>query len=80
MQPTGESTIQVKRRIIVVLIVLPSFSGFAAFMNILGNPRFHEIRSLDVVRLIAIGACWGVAAAGLGLLIGAKFRKGSRHP
>ena len=76
MQPTGESTIQVKRRIIVVLIVLPLFSGFAAFMNLLGNPRFQEIRNLDVVRLIAIGACWGVAVAGLALLIGSRFRKG----
>ena len=76
MQPTGESTIQIKRRIIVSLIVLPLFSGFAAFMNILGNPRFQEIRSIDVVRLIAIGACWGVAVAGLGLLIGSKLRKG----
>ena len=76
MQPTGESTIQVKRRIIVSLIVLPLFSGFAAFMNILGNPRFQDIRSLDVVRLIAIGACWGVAVAGLALLIGSKLRKG----
>jgi uncharacterized membrane protein YphA (DoxX/SURF4 family) len=76
MQPTGESTIQVKRRIIVVLIVLPLFSGFTAFINILGSPQFQDIRSLDVVRLIAIGACWGVAVAGLALLIGARFRKG----
>nr|MDQ2900075.1 hypothetical protein [Acidobacteriota bacterium] len=37
---------------------------------------FQDIRSLDVVRLIAIGACWGVAVAGLALLIGSKFRKG----
>ena len=76
MPPTGESTIQIRRKIIVGLIVLPLFSGFAAFMNILGNPRFQDIRSLDVVRLIAIGACWGVAVAGLALLIGSKFRKG----
>ena len=76
MPATGESTIQIKRRIIVSLILLPMFSGFAAFINILGNPRFQDIRSLDVVRLIAIGACWGVAVAGLALLIGSKFRKG----
>jgi uncharacterized membrane protein YphA (DoxX/SURF4 family) len=76
MQPDGESTIQVKRRIIVGLIVLPLFSGFAAFMNILGDPRFQDIRSLDVARLIAIGACWGVAVAGLALLIGSKLRRG----
>jgi len=76
MQPTGESFIPVKRGVIVSVIVLPLFSGFAAFINILGSPRFQDIRTVDVVRLIANGACWGVAAAGLGLLIGAKFRKG----
>ena len=76
MPPTGERTIQIRRRIIVSLIVLPLFSGFAAFINILGNPRFQDIRSIDAVRLIAIGACWGMAFAGLVLLIGSKFRKG----
>ena len=75
MQPTGESTIQIKRRIIVTLIVLPLLSGSAAFMNILGNPRFQDIRSIDVVRLMGIGACWGVAVAGIALLIRSKFRK-----
>ena len=75
MQPNGETNIQVKRRVIVVLVLLPLFSGFAAFMNIQGTPRFQDIRSLDVVRLIAIGACWGVAVAGLAMLIGSKFRK-----
>jgi uncharacterized membrane protein YphA (DoxX/SURF4 family) len=76
MPPTGESTIQIKRRIIVILIILPLFSGFAAFTNIMGNPRFQDIRSIDVVRLMAIGACWGVAVAALALLIGSKSRKG----
>ncbi len=75
MQPTGES-IPVRRGIIVVLIILPLFSGFAAFMNMLANPRFQDIRSIDVVMLMAIGACWGVAVAGLALLIESKFRKG----
>lgn len=76
MATTGDGTIQVKRRIIVGLIILPLFLGFAAFLNISGEPRFHDIRSLDVVRLIAVGACWGVAFAGLALLLGSKFRKG----
>jgi len=76
METPGDSTIQVRRRIIVGSIILPSFLGCAAFMNILGEPRFQNIRSLDVVRLIAIGACWGVAVAGLALLMGSKFRKG----
>jgi hypothetical protein len=76
MQPVGESTIHVKHRIIVASVVLPLFFGFAAFMNILGDPRFRDIRSLDVARLIAIGACWGVAVAGLALLIGSRLRRG----
>ena len=76
METPGDSTIQVRRRIIVGLIILPFFLGFAAFMNILGEPRFQNIRRLDVVRLIAIGTCWGVAIAGLALLMGSKFRKG----
>ncbi len=75
MQPTGESTIQIKRRMIVTLILLPLFSGFAAFINIVGSPQFHEIRSLDVVRLIAIGACWGAAAVGLAVLIRSQVSK-----
>ena len=74
MSPPGENTIQVKRRILVGLIVLPLFCGFAAFMNILSEPRFHDIRNLDVVRLIAIGACWGVAFVGLTLLLGSRLR------
>jgi hypothetical protein len=75
MQPTSERTIQIKRRIIVMQIVLPLFFGFAAFMNVLGDPRSQGIRSLDMVRLIAVGACWGVACAGLAILIRSKVRK-----
>jgi hypothetical protein len=77
VETPGDSTIQVRRRIIVVLIILQLFFGFAAFMNILREPRFQNIRSLDVVRLIAIGACWGVAVAGLALLMGRNSAKAS---
>ena len=64
MRPTGEETIQVNRGIIVSLIVLPLFSGFAAFINILGNPRFQDIRSLDVMRLIVIGGAGALLPPG----------------
>ncbi len=74
METNGDSAIQVPRRVIVGLILLPLFFGSAAFMNIMSDPRFQDIRNLDVVRLIAIGACWGVAAAGLALLLRSKFR------
>jgi hypothetical protein len=77
MESTGESTIQInlKRRILVGQIVLPLFMGLLVFWNVTGDPRFQNIRNLDVVRLIAIGACWGVAAAGLAMLIRSKFPK-----
>ncbi len=70
-----ESTVSVKRKILLGVVLVPLFTGFAAFMNILGDPHFQNIRNLDVVRLIAVGACWGVAAVGLALLIGTKRTK-----
>jgi hypothetical protein len=77
MQPTVEKTITVivKRRVVVTQIILPLFLGFIPFMNVLGDPRSQNIRSLDIVRLIAVGACWGVAFAGLAMLIRSKVRK-----
>jgi hypothetical protein len=76
MQPTGKRTIQVPRGIIFGLIVLPLVSGSAAFLNMLGNPRFQDIRNADVMRLIAIGICLGMEFSGLLLILGSKLRKG----
>ena len=42
MQPTEESTLLLKRGIVVALIILPLFSGLAAFTNILG---IHDSRT-----------------------------------
>jgi hypothetical protein len=75
MQPTGESTIRIKRRAVVALIVFLLFFGFAPFMNVLGDPRSQGIRALDMVRLIAVGMCWGIAFIALVVLIRTKFRK-----
>jgi hypothetical protein len=75
MQTTGDGTIQVKRKVVIGLTVLPLFFGFAALMNVLKDPHTQTIRSLDMVRLIAVGACWGVAVVGLALLIASKLRK-----
>lgn len=77
MQPTVEKTIQVnvKRRVVVMQVILPLLMSFIVFTNMLGNPRFQDIRNIDVVRLITIGGCWGVAAAGLAMLIRSRFRK-----
>ena len=42
-----------------------AFMGFAASSNMASNPRFATFRSIDVVRLIAGGMCFGVALVGL---------------
>jgi hypothetical protein len=76
MRSTMGSTIQVRRGVVISLIVLPLFSSLAPFINLVGSPQFQQIRNLDVMRLIAIGACWGAAVVGLGLLIGSMLRKG----
>jgi hypothetical protein len=37
--------------------------GFLEFTNISRNPRFEAIHTVDVVGLLASGACFGVALA-----------------
>ena len=76
MQPTGKSTIQVPKEIIFGFIFVPLFIGFMMFTNMLGNPRFQDIRGIDVMRLIAIGWFGGMAFAGFLLLIKSKLREG----
>ena len=39
--------------------------GLMSFLNIVGNPRFATFRTTDVVQLIGIGMCFGVALATL---------------
>jgi hypothetical protein len=74
----GKRPLQVKRNSVILLIVFSLSSSIPPLANILGSPQFQEIRGLDVVRLIVIGAFWGVAVAGLALLIAAGFRKAWR--
>lgn len=39
--------------------------GLVAFSNVAGSPRFATFQSIDVVRLIASGMCFGAALAAL---------------
>ena len=75
MQPSAEKPIHLRRRVLFVMIALCTFMGFVTFMNVLGDPRSQNIRSLDIVRLIVVGANWGIAICGLAMLIRSKFRK-----
>jgi hypothetical protein len=74
MQPAAEKPTHLKR-VLFAMIALCTFMGFATFMNVLGDPRSQNIRSLDIFRLIAVGANWGVAICGIAMLIRSKFRK-----
>ena len=52
-----------RKRLFVPLFL--GMMGFGAFFNAMNSPSFAAIRAIDVVRLIAAGACWGVAFVGL---------------
>ena len=79
MKQSGESTIQVPRAMIFGLM-FAFVPGFAAVFNIIGDPRLHGVRGLDVARLMAIGWCAGIFFSGLLLLISSKVRRGSNAP
>jgi len=74
MERSRESTIHVPRAMIFGLM-FAFVPGLAAFVNIIGDPRLHEVRSLDVVRLMAIGWCAGIFFSGVLLFISAKVRR-----
>jgi hypothetical protein len=47
-----------------------AFMGFAAFSNMASSPRFATFQTIDVVRLIASGMCFGAALAALLIFFG----------
>ena len=71
MRQSGGSMIQVPRAMIFGLMfaLLP---GFAAVVNMIGDPRLQGVRSVDIVRLIAVGWCAGIFFSGLLLLISSR--------
>ena len=44
--------------------------GLVAFSNVASSPRFASFQSIDVVRLIASGMCFGAALAALLIFFG----------
>ena len=74
MRQSGDRTIQVPGAMIFGLMfaLLP---GFAAVVNMIGDPRLQGVRSVDIVRLIAVGWCAGIFFSGLLLLISSKVRR-----
>ena len=56
------------RRKLAPKVFVPLFiasMGLAAFTNVASSPRFATFHTIDVVRLIASGMCFGAALAAL---------------
>jgi hypothetical protein len=54
------------RHVFVPLFI--GFLGFASLNNAASSPRFASIRTVDMVQLLASGACFGAAITALLLL------------
>ena len=50
-------------------VFAPVVVGFAGYMNLMSRPRFAAFHSVDVLQLLAIGACFGIALAALIIII-----------
>jgi hypothetical protein len=46
-------------------VAVPLFIGLIGLRNLMHQPRFENIRSVDVMQLLGSGMCFGVALASL---------------
>lgn len=56
-----------RKRVQIYPALFILFFGFAALLNFTGSPAFTTIRTVDVVRLVGSGMCFGAAIVLLGL-------------
>ena len=49
--------------IFIAGVFMPVIIGLAGYFNLMGKPRFVEFHTVDVVQLLATGACFGIAFA-----------------
>lgn len=61
-----------KRERLVASIFTPLLIGCIGLFNFMSEPRFASIRTVDVVRLIAFGMCFGVALVSFLILLRGK--------
>ncbi|HVT96142.1 MAG TPA: hypothetical protein VHE33_01460 [Acidobacteriaceae bacterium] len=54
---------------LISTVVLVVIFGSLGLMNLSGKDRFKSYRTVDVVQLLGIGMCYGVALMGVGMLI-----------
>jgi hypothetical protein len=61
MERNGER----KRRGPVAVIIIPIMIASVEFSNLARNPRFEQIHNVDIVGLMGVGVCIGVALTAL---------------
>jgi hypothetical protein len=54
-----------RKRPPVVLLIIPLLIGLLGFYRLAESPQFESYRTVDVIQLVATGACIGVALTGL---------------
>ena len=60
---------------------VPLLFGLMGLVNIIGNPRLATLHGSDVVQLIAVGMCFGVALATLVVFVrGPRSSTPETHP
>lgn len=63
------------RRTLAPKVFVPLFiasMGLAALSNTASSPRFATFQTIDIVRLIASGVCFGAALAALLIFFGGR--------
>jgi hypothetical protein len=54
-----------KRKQLTMAILIPVLVGSMGLFHFMSQPQFESIRTVDVVRLIGSGMCFGVALTAL---------------
>jgi len=68
-----------RRRQAIVAWMSPLLIGLFGLFRVMQSPRFEAYHTVDVVQLIASGACFGVSIAGVVILLrrrGSEVRNG----
>ncbi|HEV2287570.1 MAG TPA: hypothetical protein VGR81_01300 [Candidatus Acidoferrales bacterium] len=58
-----------RSKAVVSSILLPVVVGSIGFINLTARPRFQAFHTVDVIQLLATGMCYGVALAGIFVLV-----------
>ena len=58
-----------RKRPPAVLLLIPVFIGLAGFNRVAQSPGFALYRTVDVVQLLASGACFGAVLVAIGVII-----------